>query len=140
MLVLAAFHTNEISVIGTSDEWTQFGNWLEAANSEYPLRVANEVAPWDDYLRTLRVERRPEGPVLIQIFPRGVLKIQGSSEALHILAENAREMVVVNTDEHEHVHVDAAILPEVISEKSAVMTWKRCLEKTQVGGVARLDS
>ena len=124
MLVLTAFETNEISVIGTSEEWTQFGNWLEAANSEYPLRVTNDVATWDDCLKTLRVECRPAGPVLIRSLPQGVLAIEGSPEALHILAENAREMVAVQTD--DHVHVDAAILPDVISETSAVMTWSRC--------------
>ncbi len=132
MLVRASLDTHEIEMVGTSDEWETFADFLESEKCEYPLSPSINVAPWDICLTAIHVERVAHGLVFVHCSTSGILTIQGSPESLHVLSENARDMI--DAEVEGHVHVDAAILPEVISEVSATMVWLRSCQQYDSSG------
>ena len=123
MPVRAAFDTNQIDIAFDSDGWCQFANTIAAYPGTFPLVIGVDIGNWDTYLSTLQIEQTSDKLLFVQCTNQGVLLMRGPREALFLLAENARDMVHSSVGAHDHV--DHCILPDLISESSALMIWRR---------------
>ena len=90
------------------------------------MRLAAQPAapPYDNVISEIVVQTIADHVATIRVQDHSSLVIEGSREALNVLAENAIEMPDLAIG--DHCHVDSLILSGYLTTDSVFSVWERC--------------
>ena len=123
MEALLSYNTNEIAISGTASEWIELAYILESGSGSYNCDCVASPLPYDGNAISVDVTTSLASLVDVLIVNNSVISISGSILSLKQLGHNAAEMQFASPE--EHCHVDSAILPDVLTERSSLMVWSR---------------
>lgn len=123
MEALLSFTTNEIAISGTAGEWIELSCLLKSGVGSYCCESIANPLPYDGNAIAVVVATSDASLVDVTIVDNSVISISGPLVSLKQLGHNAAEMQFASPE--EHCHVDYAILPDVLTERSSLMVWSR---------------